>query len=130
MRTDLKRHQSQRIERARLDNWHVLGGFDRRASDVGTGATADVRRAASYFAANRVQQIEILQRLQQTKCIAATNEDRIRLLNCFVWIGYCMGCFQRVAHCRKARLRFGCITVAFEKGEREEKNSSGAAEKT
>ena len=47
MRANLKRHQTQRVERAGLHNRHVLGGFDRRTSDVGTGATADIRRAAS-----------------------------------------------------------------------------------
>src|SRR5262245_23779302 len=127
--TDLKRHEPERIERAWLNNRHVFGGFDRQASDVGASATADVRRAASYFAANRVQQLEILQRLQQTKRIAATDEDRTCLLNRYVWIGYCMDCFERVAHCRKARLRFGCTAVAFEKCERKEKNFSNAAEK-
>src|SRR5262245_31647236 len=127
--TDLKRHKPERIERARLNNRHVFGGFDRRPSDVGTGATADVRRAVFYFTANRVQQVEILQRLQQTKRIATTNENRIRLLNRFVWIGYRMCGLDGIAHCRNARLRFGCIAVAFEKCERKEKNFSSVAEK-
>src|SRR5215470_6626328 len=105
MWTDLERHESKRIERAWLNDRHVFGGFDRRPSDVGAGATADVRRAAFYFAANRVQQVEILQRLQQTKRIATANENRIRLIDRFVWIGYRMRGLERVAHCRNARLR-------------------------
>src|SRR6516162_4887005 len=127
--TDLKRHESKRIERAWLNDRHVFGGFDRRPSNVGAGATPDVRRAAFHFAANRVQQVEILQSLQQTKRIAATNENRIRLLNRFVWIGCCMDCLERVAHCLNARPRFGRVIVAFKKCERKEKNSCSAPEK-
>ena len=65
MRTDLKRHKPKRVERAWLNNRHVLGGFDRRPGDVGAGAAADIRRAASSLLTNRVQQIEILQRLHK-----------------------------------------------------------------
>src|SRR4030095_10784320 len=110
MRTDLKRHQSERVERTWLDNWHVLRGFDCRPSDVGAGATADVSRTAFYLLANRVQQVEILQRLQQAKRIAATNEDRIRLLNGMVRIGYRVSRFDRVPHYGKARFRLRRIS--------------------
>jgi hypothetical protein len=44
MWADLKRHQTQRVKRAWLNNRHVLGGFDRRTSDIGAGATADKAR--------------------------------------------------------------------------------------
>src|SRR5262245_44483553 len=115
MRTDLKRHQSERIERARLDNWHVLRGFDGRPSDIGARATANVRRAAFHFLANRVHQVEVLQRLQQTECITATNEDRIRLLYGLVRIGYSVSRFDRVAHHAKPRFRLRRISVAVEK---------------
>src|SRR5262245_20400153 len=129
MRTDLKRHQSQRIERARLDNWHVLRGFDCRPSNVGAGATADVRRTASYSLANRVQEVESLQRLQQAKRIAATNEDRIRLLNCLMRIGYSVCRFDRVAHYGKARFCLRGISIAVEKCEWKKEDFSGSSEK-
>ena len=63
VRTDLKRHKPQGIERARLNDWHVLRRLDCWSRNVGASAATYVRRSAAYFPANSFDEVKILQSL-------------------------------------------------------------------
>jgi hypothetical protein len=59
----------------RLNDWHVLGGFDSWTSHVSTSTRADVWHSFFYSLPDRTEQLSVVERLQQSKCIAATDKD-------------------------------------------------------
>ena len=86
---DLNGDQAETVECVRLDNWHVVGGPDRRACDVGSGTGSHVAEAAvQHSLAQRLQQVESLYFTQQTERISATNEHTVRAVQRGKWIRF------------------------------------------
>src|SRR3954470_9083007 len=122
VRADLEVDEPQRIERPGLHDRHVLGRLQRRASDDRSRARADVGHSRKDAAADRFDEIAILQRLQEAEGVPAADEDRVEVVE-----AVCDGA-QVEAHWLEAGPYLGRVRVRIEQSEGNEGDPGGRAE--
>ncbi len=81
VRIDLKGHQTEGIETARLDDRHVVGGANRRTCEVDAGRGPEVGHPGERPFPERREELGLLQGLEQAKGVAAADEDGFRGLD-------------------------------------------------
>src|SRR3990170_1796013 len=90
---DLEPHQAERLERRRLHDRHVVGGHDRRAREVRSGARARVGHAVPGAVADGVEHLQPHELVEQTEGVASATEDRLGVEHRLPWVG---GLVERV----------------------------------
>src|ERR1700722_6036490 len=76
---DLKRYKSERAQRGRLDNGHVISGTDGRTRHVASSAPSHVRRTRHHLRADRIDNAGIVESLEQRERVAASDRYCLRL---------------------------------------------------
>ncbi len=129
MRTDLKVDQTQGVERRRLDNRHILRRFQRGPRDNRTGARSQVRHSFRHAASDRLQQIKVVKRFQQSKGIAAADEEEFGLCDSPLKVSGFVDRVQFVAHRRQAPASHRGISVSVKHCIRREQHTANGSQK-
>src|SRR2546422_27789 len=90
VRTNLKTNQPEGIEGWRLNNRHVLRSLYCWPCDIRAGTRPDVRHAFSYSLPDRLQNIRVVKRLQESKGITAADEDCLCITDGLLGISSCV----------------------------------------
>src|SRR3954447_16522045 len=75
VRIDLEVDEAEGGKRRRLDDRHVVRGLHRRCGDHRPRARSEVGETGANALADRVEEIAIVERLEQTERIAAADEN-------------------------------------------------------
>ena len=87
MRIDLESNQAESGQGRRLDNRHIVGCPNRRASHIGTGAASHVRRSFRDSLSDAIQQIVLIKRLEQPEAVSPAHENSLgRFYRCFLLV--------------------------------------------
>src|SRR5437867_5348131 len=78
VRVDVEGDQDQRVETRGLYNWHVVGGLDGDAGDVGPRAGPDVGNSLLHAVADRAEKILLVESVQESEGVSSADEDRPR----------------------------------------------------
>ena len=81
VRADLKSNEAERVEGGRLDDRHVFGGPQRRASHDGTGARSDERHTSGHAVTDGLEKFVVVKTFQQAEGVAAADKDSVCLLD-------------------------------------------------
>ena len=102
MRVDLERDQAERLERIGLHDRHVVCRADRRAGHDRARARADVGPALRDAPPDRLQEREVLKRLEEPERVASADEEGWRVHGRAPRIGDFVKGLEGVSHLREA----------------------------
>ena len=131
MRVNLEWHQSQTLEGGRIDDRHVVRRHDRWTGDVRACAGTHVRHTRQSTPANRLDELQVPQRLQQSERVATADKDPFSAFN---GLDRVVGLVDRVelqTHLVKPLAGAGRVGVPIGEGVGDEEHTSrlGPAEK-
>jgi hypothetical protein len=116
VRIDLERYQSQGGERPGLHDWHVIGGHDCGAREIGSGARSKIGHSVPYQAAQQFHQLEIFKGFQEAKGIAPSTEDDLTMRQLLPRISRLVKRIESVAEALEACANPGSIFRAVGEG--------------
>src|SRR5215469_9562120 len=109
MRTYLEWNQSQGFKAHGLHDRHVLRGLEAWTRNDRSGTGADIKGPGASSSPNRFDQVVLVEFVQQSKRVPATNKNNLGLFDCTWGIGDVVHRHHFESHL--AKTAFGLCTV-------------------